>query len=472
MGKTKNQILIKLFIALSLLVAPLLYFNNIGAAADLLQDNPIYIVQQGDTLNTIALRFGITADEILAANDIADPNALNVGQRIIIPGLDGIAGVLTSDVVSFGVSLNSLARQYRVNQKDLSYLNRITSPSETIAGVKFILPINEEQPPLQPIRTVLPGEIPLETAIRAETSPWILLENNYIEQFWDFLPGETILGLGDEDANPIGLIGNSQVSINNLPIIQGETLQISLNTEQSAQFSGRFQGETLKFFTDDGITHHSFHGIHALSETGPFPLQITSTLVNGKSLTFEQLVLISPGGYGFQTVTINEDTETYLDPTIIEDEDAFLLPILTQSTSERHWDGKFQYPIDEPCINSTFGLRRDYNNGGLFFYHTGMDFAVCAPNLNIYAPAAGEVVVAEDLVIRGKAILIDHGWGVFSGYWHLSDFNVNAGDFVQPGDLLGQIGDTGRSAGPHLHFEIDIMGTPVNPQTWLTEVFP
>jgi murein DD-endopeptidase MepM/ murein hydrolase activator NlpD len=93
-------------------------------------------------------------------------------------------------------------------------------------------------------------------------------------------------------------------------------------------------------------------------------------------------------------------------------------------------------------------------------------------NLNIYAPAAGKVVLAEELTIKGKAILIDHGWGVFSGYWHMSEFDVSVGDFVQSGDLLGQIGNTGRSAGPHLHFEIDISGTPVNPMSWLSQEFP
>jgi murein DD-endopeptidase MepM/ murein hydrolase activator NlpD len=81
-------------------------------------------------------------------------------------------------------------------------------------------------------------------------------------------------------------------------------------------------------------------------------------------------------------------------------------------------------------------------------------------------------VLAEELTIKGKAILIDHGWGVFSGYWHMSEFNVSVGDFVKSGDLLGQIGNTGRSAGPHLHFEIDISGTPVNPMSWLSQEFP
>ena len=160
-----------------------------------------------------------------------------------------------------------------------------------------------------------------------------------------------------------------------------------------------------------------------------------------------------------------------MDDDVIAQEDAYVTPILN-ITPDRLWEGQFQYPIDEPCVNSLFGLRRTYNDGLLNFYHSGMDFALCAPNLNIYAPATGKVIMAEELIVRGNAILIDHGWGIVSGYWHLSEFNVSVGDTVQPGDLLGLIGNTGRSAGPHLHFEIIINGIPVNPQTWLDLTFP
>jgi murein DD-endopeptidase MepM/ murein hydrolase activator NlpD len=200
-----------------------------------------------------------------------------------------------------------------------------------------------------------------------------------------------------------------------------------------------------------------------------YPLKIEAVNDDGNALSYEQLVLLSSGFYGTQMVYVGTE---FLDDDVIDEENAYLTPILDRLTPERLWVGRFQYPVDEPCVNSPFGLRRIYNDGLLFFYHTGMDFAVCAPNLNIYAPAAGEVILAKELTVRGKAILIDHGWGIISGYWHLSEFNVDVGDVVQPGDLLGLIGNTGRSAGPHLHFEILINGTPVNPQTWLDQTFP
>jgi murein DD-endopeptidase MepM/ murein hydrolase activator NlpD len=461
----------RLLLCISLLVFLTPEMVTVVTASPAAQDGPVYIVQQGDTLNSISLRFGISPEEVAAANNITDPNALMIGQRLVIPGLEGINGVLTSAILPFGSSLTGLVRQYQLQQEDLVFLNRIASPSETIAGLKFIIPINEGVDPLTPLASPGPASTLIEMAIRSGCSPWHLVEDNNLEGTWEIQPGETLFisGLGEEAESPQFPFPIQDIALNNLPVIQGETLHIAISSRESAEFKGSFDNRPLYFFTEDNENYFAFHGIHALTEPGPVPLEIKVNLKDGGTVSFEQLVMLAEGGYGNEWVNVPEE---YLDEAVIAEEDAYLKPILDLVTPQKHWDDKFQYPVDEPCVNSGFGQRRDYNNGGLFFYHTGMDFAVCAQNLNIYAPAAGEVVLAEELVIKGKAILIDHGWGVFSGYWHLAEFNVEVGDFVEAGDLLGQIGNTGRSAGPHLHFEIDITGTPVNPATWLEQEFP
>jgi murein DD-endopeptidase MepM/ murein hydrolase activator NlpD len=441
-----------------------------GAARQLLQEaGPTYIVQQGDTLNEIAIRFGLSAEDILSANAIDNPNALFIGQRILIPGLEGITGVLTSTVLPLGASLTGLGRQFGLDQEDLVRLNRLTSPSEVIAGVAFIVPVDEDQELLMQIPAAVPGETALESAIRAGVSPWLLVANNHLKATWDMLSGETLFTDAEPQAAELNQAETISLSMNQLPVIQGETLQVTLTGPSGLQISGRFNGNELRFFSQGNGVFHSFHGVHALAEPGVYPLEINTIDSEGLEFRFDQLVLLIPGFYGTQMVYVSPE---FLDDEVIEDEDAYFFPLVDRYTPVKHWEGRFQYPVDEPCVNSPYGLRRIYNDGLLFFYHTGMDFRVCAQNLNIYAPAAGEVILVEELTIRGKSVLIDHGWGVISGYWHLSEFNVEAGDFVQPGDLLGLIGNTGRSAGPHLHFEILISGTPVNPQTWLDRTFP
>jgi len=430
---------------------------------------PIYIVQQGDTLNEIAIRFGLSAEDIQTANAIDNPNSLFVGQNLLIPGLEGITGILTSTVLPLGTSLNDLSRQYRLDLSDLKVLNRLTSPSEIIAGVSFIIPVDENQDQNLPITAPALGESPLETAIRAGLSPWLMIENNRLVATWDLLAGETVytdqnFGVDHNDTNSF-----IDISINQLPVVQGETLHVLISTSTPVEISGAFNGETMQFFTENANEYHSFFGIHAMTEPGVYPLKIRAEGTDGTQYKFDQLILLASGFYGFETLTV---PELYLDEEMIAEETAFLKPLINQVTTDKLWEGRFQYPVDEPCPSSQFGLRRDYNNGRLFGYHTGLDFRVCAPNLNIYATAAGRVNIAEELFTKGKAVYIDHGWGVISGYAHLAEMLVEVGDFVQPGDLIGIIGNTGRSTGPHLHFEIYNSGTPVNPLTWLTQSFP
>ncbi len=97
---------------------------------------------------------------------------------------------------------------------------------------------------------------------------------------------------------------------------------------------------------------------------------------------------------------------------------------------------------------------------------------MCANNLNIYAPAPGVVVFVGDLTVRGLSTIIDHGWGVYSGFWHLSSANVSVGDRVETRQKIGEIGGSGRATGPHLHWELWANGVQVQPLDWLEKTYP
>lgn len=470
-NKLSQHHLTKQVFTIMLLVTMLVITSDSGVAMTFEQTSgPTYIIKDGDTLYEIAIWFGLSAEEIQEANGIDDPNLLSIGQAIIIPGLEGITGVLTSEVLPFGTSLTNISRQYHLNQSDLMTLNRITSPSEMVAGVSFIIPVNEKQNQLNSIPALIPGDTLLETAIRAGISPWMLIEDNQLNATWDVLPGESIFVNQDFAISESIASEFIAISVNQLPLVQGETLQITVESQAPVEISGSFNGAPLHFFMDGETEYTSFHGIHTMAEPGVFPLEVVISDKDGKKWIFDQPVLLTPGYYASEYVTISE--VIYLNKEKIAEEDAYLQQFWDQITTERYWEGRFQYPIDEPCPNSPFGQRRDYNDGLLFYYHTGLDFVVCAQNKNIYAPAAGYVIVAEELFTKGNGIYIDHGWGVISGFAHLEEILVEVGQFVEPGDLIGIIGDTGRSAGPHLHFEIIVSGTPVNPQTWLDQTFP
>lgn len=458
----------RLLLTIIILVTSLMGSTAAALAAPDAQDNAIYIVQSGDTLSSIALRFGITADELQAINGITDPNSLAIGQQLIIPGLEGISGLLTSEVLPFGTSLTELSRQYQIEAADLVKLNKVTSPSETIAGIKFLVAVQDNENPFTPVAAVTEGKSSLETAIRAGTSPWVLAQTNQLESTWDLIPGEVLYDETTDSTEPANLTGLSEITIYPLPILQGETLEIGVYSSNGTTISGSFDDNSLSFVSDDDEQYYSFYGIHAQTKPGVYALRITTANPDGSETSVEQLVLLADVDYGNQNVYV----ENGLNQEEIDAENAYVASVINGITPDRYWDGVFYFPLDEPCYGSGYGADRTYNDGQLYFYHTGMDFSVCAPNLNVYAPAAGRVVLAEELYVKGNAIYIDHGWGVYSVYAHLSAFNVQVGDFVQSGDIIGQIGNTGRSAGPHLHYEINIGNTPVNPMTWFTEEFP
>jgi murein DD-endopeptidase MepM/ murein hydrolase activator NlpD len=82
------------------------------------------------------------------------------------------------------------------------------------------------------------------------------------------------------------------------------------------------------------------------------------------------------------------------------------------------------------------------------------------------------VVFSEKLTVRGNATIIDHGQGIYSGFWHQEESYVSVGDLVVAGQLIGKIGGTGRVTGPHLHWEIWVNGIQVDPLDWLDTLIP
>jgi murein DD-endopeptidase MepM/ murein hydrolase activator NlpD len=122
------------------------------------------------------------------------------------------------------------------------------------------------------------------------------------------------------------------------------------------------------------------------------------------------------------------------------------------------------WPV-EGQVTGSFGERIDpFNGEGAF--HSGVDIGSSYGH-PIVAPADGVVTLTETMGGYGKTIMIDHGSGISTRYGHLSGFAVTAGQHVQRGDIIGYVGESGRSTGPHLHYEVRINDTPVNPYKYL-----
>lgn len=122
------------------------------------------------------------------------------------------------------------------------------------------------------------------------------------------------------------------------------------------------------------------------------------------------------------------------------------------------------WPV-EGLITCSFGERVDpFNGEGAF--HSGVDISANI-GATVIAPADGLVTFADFLGGYGRAVMVDHGHGISTRYGHLSSFAVTAGQYIHRGDVIGYVGLSGRSTGPHLHYEVRINDTPVNPYKYL-----
>jgi murein DD-endopeptidase MepM/ murein hydrolase activator NlpD len=131
---------------------------------------------------------------------------------------------------------------------------------------------------------------------------------------------------------------------------------------------------------------------------------------------------------------------------------------------ERLWQDDFVRPVPDQS-NSAFGSRSVFN-GQARSPHAGADFS-SPSGRPIAAPNRGRVALARDLYYAGNTIILDHGLGLFSQFAHLSAIKVKDGDVVTTGQVIGEVGATGRVTGPHLHWAVRLNGTRVDPLSLL-----
>lgn len=461
--------------SISLLLLLVLLASFLAQPASAQSSGPVYIVQAGDTLSSIAVRFNVTLDELMSANSTIDPNFLSEGQQIVIPGLEGVSGILETEVISFGDSLRSLSRRTQVADDQLIRLNRLVSPSELYVGTSLIIPTQENQAFLKARFSPSAGESLLELAVKENSDPWTLTSLNKLAGTWETIPGDILYSSSDSnDENATGLPSAiKSASIEPLPLVQGSTEVIRAQTEDGATLSGLLVDKPLHF-AQDGDSQVALQGVHALLEPGVYPLRLDAALPDGSRQSFEQMVLVTSGNYLSEEIPLNDPST--LDPAVTEPELQNILSITSPFTPIQYWNGIFSSPaVDPNCFTSRYGTRRTYKvlNSEIEVpgFHTGLDFCG-GEGLQITAPAAGRVVFAAPLAVRGNATIIDHGRGVYSGIWHQSRMFVNVGDTVEQGQVIGLVGGTGRATGAHLHWELWVNGIQVNPLDWLNQTFP
>ena len=249
---------------------------------------------------------------------------------------------------------------------------------------------------------------------------------------------------------------------------QGSAFVVAVDAPGAGFASVAFNGQVFTLLRE-GSRFFTILGLDALLPIGPMPVVLRVSDASGRPVVQrETLITVEDGLWRTEVVELDESNQELLDPNVIEEDFNVRNRIYVHETPERHWDGGFD-PPSNGVITSNYGLLRSYNFQPVTEYHSGLDFA--GENGDpVLAPNAGVVAWTGQTRRRGNGLLIDHGGGIFSGYYHLSEVLVATGAVVTTGDFVGRIGATGLATGPHLHWEIVTHGVTVDPVQWIRDL--
>ena len=147
-------------------------------------------------------------------------------------------------------------------------------------------------------------------------------------------------------------------------------------------------------------------------------------------------------------------------------------PLKPISDLEPYWSGKFIMPVEGGRVTETdFGKKRYVNNAPTSYRHNGLDIGH-DKGTPVMASNNGRVLLTEYLIGTGNTIILEHGFGLKTWYYHMNELSVKTGDWVMQGDIIGKVGSTGFSTGPHLHFSTSVNGVFINPITLINEGVP
>ena len=272
--------------------------------------------------------------------------------------------------------------------------------------------------------------------------------------------------------NPVQVIEQEDVTVELFfqSIAQGQVGLVHVHGAGLAGARARLFNQLIDFFPIEGDGYYGLLAAHMERTPRAYDLTIFAWDADNSRVSINLPVEVIRGDFIRQDITMASDRLYLVDAEIERGELARLESIFGQITPERLWDDKgFQRPILNSTLTSPFGAFRSFN-ASLQTRHTGWDIRT-ALGVPLMASASGRVAFAGKLDIRGNLVVIDHGYGIYSTYSHLSQIHVTRGQSIAKGQIIGVTGDTGRSSGPHFHWEMAVNGNFVDSvqftETWL-----
>lgn len=252
------------------------------------------------------------------------------------------------------------------------------------------------------------------------------------------------------------------VDLRSMEVFQGEVAKLRVVDGRWSRVEGRLGDQPIPFFPEAAGARTAFVGVDLQEQPGTLRILVKAwTDSGGESETILGLK-IKEKPFPQESLSVPAEFDHFSKEVLdrIRREQDVLSRLWRISTPQRFWEGRFVQPVSGG-VTSPFGLRRVIN-GAPRSPHGGVDLKAAA-GTPVVAANHGKVVLRADFFFSGKSLVLDHGGGLYTMYFHLADFKVAEGVAVRRGDLVGTAGMTGRVTGPHLHWGARLNGARVDP---------
>ena len=247
-----------------------------------------------------------------------------------------------------------------------------------------------------------------------------------------------------------------------LEVFQGGIVELNMSGAGLSAVEGRFGKETIRFHRSDGGIFWALLGIDLEAKPGLAKVSVKETSAGGGIRETQIALKINPRKFHQESFSVPPAFDQ-LSPEVLErirTEQEQLARVFATSAAQPLWQSPFMMPV-QGDISSPFGYRRIIN-GSPRAPHAGVDLR--APmGTEVLAANRGHVVLLGDFFFSGNSLVLDHGGGLYTMYFHLSEFKVEQAAEVQKGDVIALSGMTGRVTGPHLHWGAWLSGARVDP---------
>lgn len=254
-------------------------------------------------------------------------------------------------------------------------------------------------------------------------------------------------------------------------VFQGRTLHVQFQVNKPLKESQiSLLSKTYQCFPEakNSLVYETYVPIECEEKPNEYPFTVTCVDPVNNNVQLEGKVQVV--GYPFKKQTLHVSAEKIAQEKAVSESQQqldFKLAQLTQdSPKEKMWNGAFYVPTEVKWVATEFGVVRTTQEKGVYT-HKAIDIAN-NPKSVIWATQDGKVVVKERYAYSGNTVVIDHGYGVLSLFFHLDSFadSLQEGQVIKKGNPIGKLGKTGYASGYHLHWEMRINNTPVDPMQW------